>query len=483
MILTFVGAIQAVIGLAIIFFGSLRSALMFLMLSGLFGGSASIIAPALGGSSVPPIQFALLFVFLRICLPSGGYLGAIPDAIKANFWLFLFTIYGVVCAYAGPRIFAGAMDVFPMRFANARNLFDTVPLAPTSQNLTASIYLIGALMVTMAAWITCRYRGGAETIVKGAVLIAWIHGLTGIVGMLIRGTPLEIAFDIFRNGSYLQLDHQYEGFIRIKGLFPEASGYAAFAFSWFVLNAEFWYRSIRPKATGRAALLMATVLFFSTSSTAYVGLGCYITFFALRAIFLPHAANGEKVREAIIAGFCVLVLAAITLAAVPRLPNAIYEMILHMTVEKGSSASGQQRLFWAMQGLDAFLVSYGLGVGPGSFRSSSLITAIVGMSGIIGIVTFAAYIVTVVQPWRRSTWGVSPDLGHSVGGALSSTALLSLIPAAISAPNAHPGTTFGIIAGAALALRPYSFGTVAGKGRKKRLAESRLRRPSQIRGI
>lgn len=481
MILTFVGMIQMVIGLGIVFFGSLRSALMFLMLSGLFSGSASLIAPALGGSSVPPIQFALLFVFLRICVPSGGYLGAIPDAIKANLWLVLFTIYGVVCAYVGPRIFAGAMDVFPMRFANARNLFDTVPLAPTSQNVTASIYLVGALMVTVAAWITCRYRGGAETIVKGAVLVAWIHGITGIVGVMVRGTPIEIVFEIFRNGSYLQLDHEYDGFVRIKGLFPESSGYAAFAFTWFVLNAEFWYRSIRPKATGRAALLMATVLFFSTSSTAYVGLGCYITFFALRTIFLPHAANGQKVREAIIAGFCVLVMAAITLAAVPRLPNAIYEMILHMTVEKGSSASGQQRLFWALQGFDAFMVSYGLGVGPGSFRSSSLITAIVGMSGVIGIVTFAAYLMVVVQPWRRSTWGASPDLAQSVGGALSSAALLSLIPAAISAPNAHPGTTFATIAGAALALRPYSLGTIT--RRRKRLAESRLRRPSQIRGI
>lgn len=455
MVLTFVGFAQLLIGLLIVIVGSLRGAFLFLILSGLFSGSAALVAPALGGASVPPVQFALLFVLLRIAVPRGGYVGALPEAFRANFWLVLFTVYGVVCAYVGPRIFAGDLNVFPMRYAEARSLFDTVPLGPTSQNVTATIYLLGALLMTLVTWITCRYRGGAQTLVQGGIIFAWVHALTGIVGILIRGTPLEIAFDVFRNGTYQQLDHTYEGFVRIKGLAPEASTYASIAFSWFVFNAELWYRSIRPRATGRAAILLAVILFFSTSSTAYVGLGCYVFFFCMRAMFLPQAAHGQKIVQAVTAAFCVMVAAAIILAVVPRLPNAIYEMIMHMTLDKRDSASGQQRLFWAMQGFDAFLVSYGLGVGPGSFRSSSLITAIIGTSGVIGILTFCMYLMAVIQPWRKSTWGDGASVGESVGGAMSSAALLTLIPAAISAPNAHPGTTFAMFAGAALALRPY----------------------------
>jgi hypothetical protein len=111
-----------------------------------------------------------------------------------------------------------------------------------------------------------------------------------------------------------------------------------------------------------------------------------------------------------------------------------------------------------MQGRDAFITSHGLGIGPGSFRSSSMIMAIVGAMGVVGIVTFVCYIFVVFQPWRRSTWSSSEDSRMAYGGALGSAAVLSLIPAALNSANAHPGTTFAILAGAALALRPVRAG-------------------------
>jgi hypothetical protein len=129
-------------------------------------------------------------------------------------------------------------------------------------------------------------------------------------------------------------------------------------------------------------------------------------------------------------------------------------MILHMTVDKEDSDSGRQRLFWAMQGWKGFLVSGGLGIGAGSFRSSSLLMAILGSMGVVGIVTFAAYLWQVLQPLRYSTWTRSEDPALSIGGAASLTALLIVIPASIAAPSPDPGTNFAIFAGAALALRP-----------------------------
>lgn len=454
MTLTFVGLLQCVFGLWIVLRGSLNHALAFLLLSSLFGGSAAAQLPALGNSSIPPVQFALLFVYLRVLMPRGGYAGAVPDALRANIALVVFTLWGIAGAIAAPRIFAGTLSVAPMRFDGARSLLDTVPLEPTAQNVTSAVYLLGALMIAVFAQIVSRFRGGANTLVRTGVVIAWVHATAGILGAATRGTPLEQVFDLFRNASYAQLDQSYQGFVRINGLFPEASGFASFGLAWFFFNCECWYRSIHPRATGRAALVLALTLFFSTSSTAYIGLSVYAVLFVLRAFLLPQAADRQRLSQATMAAVAAVSLACLAMALVPRLPAAVWDMILHMTVEKEGSDSGRQRLFWAMQGWNAFLASGGLGIGAGSFRSSSLLTAILGSMGVVGISAFAFYLWSVLQPLRHSTWARSEDPALSVGGAAAFTALLIVIPASISDPSPDPGTNFAIFAGTALGLRP-----------------------------
>ena len=150
----------------------------------------------------------------------------------------------------------------------------------------------------------------------------------------------------------------------------------------------------------------------------------------------------------------ILFAVAMVLAVVPELPNSIYNLILQMTVEKPTSDSGQQRLFWAMQGWHGMIASFGLGIGPGSFRSSSMIMAIIGSMGIIGIASFLMYMRAFFQPFRRSSWGEGSDLSNALGGGFASAAILCLIPASIGSPQANPSATFSILAGAALALRP-----------------------------
>lgn len=472
--LTFIGIIQLVIGGIITLAGGLRSAFLFLMLSSLFNGSAAILLPALGGSSIPPVQFALLFVYLRILAPRGGFTGAMPDAIRANGWLILFTFYGMASAFIAPRLFAGTINVFPMSYQNSRGMFDTLPLQPTSQNITASVYLLGTLLTAMAAYIVCRYRGGVGTMISGAIAIGWLHIAIGLGAVATRGTPADIVFEIFRNGTYAYMDDSWQGFVRISGIFPETSSYTVFAFAWFVLNAELWYRSVRPGATGPLAFALAVILFFSTSSTAYIGLAGYLAFFVLRILPFPNLSDGRKIKAVGVAFFGIVFVSAIMLAAIPSLPQAIWDMVLHMTVEKSDSGSGQQRMFWAMQGWRVFFESSGLGIGPGSFRSSSIVTAMLGSVGIVGVGAFLAYLHVTIQPWKRSTWSARGELPDRIAAAMATAAVLSLIPAAISSPDAVPGTAFAMMAGAALALRP--------AGRKAVQEPPRLARPTRTGG-
>lgn len=453
--LTFIGYAQIILGALLVIAGNMRHALMFLMTSALFNGSAAILLPALGGSSIPPIKFALAFVFLRILLPGSAAIGDFTEAFKANRWLALFSFYGVAAAFILPRFFAGSVNVYPMRFTESAYLFATVPLEPTSQNITSAVYFLGVLLFAMASWIICRQRNTAQILVTTLVVLAWAHSILGLAGVVLRGTSAEFVLELFRNSSYVQLDDEVGGFVRIRGIFPEASVYALFGFILFVTNTEMWYHSIRSRATGLTAVVMGAVLFFSTSSTAYFGLAIYAVFFALRTIAFPYASTFAKAKAAVAAISLLVFLAALAFIAFPALVESAVDVIKRMTIEKSSSDSGLQRLYWTRQGWDLFLASYGLGVGPGSFRSSSIFFAILGSTGVIGIVSFLIYVLAAFQPWRRSSWAESMVPAENLGAALGSAALLSLIPAAVNSSTAVPSSLFAILAGASLALRPF----------------------------
>jgi len=150
----------------------------------------------------------------------------------------------------------------------------------------------------------------------------------------------------------------------------------------------------------------------------------------------------------------IAVIFSLLMLFVPALPLEFMDMVTRMTVGKSDSESAQQRLFWAMQGWEAYKASYGLGIGPGSFRSSSFVMAVIGSTGVIGAVSFLAYALGVLKPLRISTFGRSELLEHSIGGAFAVAAIASLVPSAVVSPKADPGTNFAFLAGAALALRP-----------------------------
>ena len=89
MTVTFIGLIMAAIGLLLLIRGSLAAMLAFLMLAGMMGGSAAIILSAIGGSSIPPGQFALAFIWLRMVIPGSRFLDSLGPAFRENFWLIV----------------------------------------------------------------------------------------------------------------------------------------------------------------------------------------------------------------------------------------------------------------------------------------------------------------------------------------------------------------------------------------------------------
>ena len=216
---------------------------------------------------------------------------------------------------------------------------------------------------------------------------------------------------------------------------------------------ECWYRDVLPRRTGPAAAAMAVTLFFTTSSTAYVGLAGYGIVFLLRSVFLPWSVSQGKAIILLAASFVLILVVAGIIALLPSFAGEIGTMLTETTVGKQTSESGIQRAFWARVGLNAFVASGGLGVGPGSFRSSSFVTAMIGSVGLIGTLLFVGHFLKMWRPARASTYMRVADQRVSIGVAASWAAFGAMIPLSVIGVSSDPGTEFAIFAGVALALR------------------------------
>ena len=457
--LTLFGLIIAALGGFLVFRGGVMDLLLLVMGCMLLGGSAAMILPAIGGSSIPPAQFALVFALARIVLPGSQRLARAQHAVRANFFLTTYCLYGVVAATFAPRFFRNQMYVPPMRgTGDAQSLFDTVALAPSPQNITTSVYMVGSLMAAIVAFTAMQEKDSGPRFVKMAVIVAWIHITLGVSAALLKGTSFDLFIDFMRNANYAQTDQTIFGLVRLTGIFTEPSAYAAFGFGWFVFLLECWLRDVLPRRTGWAAAAMGIVLFCSTSSTAYVALGGYAAIFCLRLLLTPGFVSPRKGLALGAVVLLVLILSSAAAFLFPSVLDLISTVLESATVGKQNSDSALQRGFWARSGLDAFIASYGVGIGPGSFRSSSFATAVLGSVGVIGTLAIIGHLVSAFKPLRLSTYCGSQEasrygLDTMIGAAASWAAVGVLIPASVASPTCDPGTDFAIFAGVALALR------------------------------
>ena len=451
---TLFGLLTAGLGLAMLWRANTLAMLQLVMLLSLMGGSAALVLGSLGGSTVQPAILALGLLALRCMLPGAGQGQRLEFAIKDSAFLLVFVLYGVAGAFILPRIFAGALTVTPLRPIPNGYIYSTFPLGFSAQNITTAVYMLATLIAGICAHVASQAPASETTIARTAATVAIVHALLGLSGVLLAGTAWTGVLGFFRNGFYAQLDQSLSGFVRMNGIWPEPAVFAAYGFAWLVFVTELWLRDVEPRLTGLAALVLASALLISTSTTAYIGLGAYALLLALRLLLLPGTIPASKALKFVSGALIGLAAILILLAVSARAASAFGDFVATFTVGKASSLSGLQRAFWAKQGLDSFLVSFGLGIGPGSFRSSSTVTAVIGSTGTIGTAAFVLHVLRVFKPLYRTSYARIDDPRRATGVAASWAALVMLIPSSFSAPSPDPGFVWALFGGIALALRP-----------------------------
>lgn len=445
MTLTVFGALVCLLGLFVP-----MSALLHVQLAlCLFGGSAAMALPALGGATITPAVLFLPFFAARVLLARRGVV-SLHAVSKPTFWLMMVAVWGVLGALSIPRFLEGQVQILTIdRSASTRGpaLF---PLHPVSGNITQSGYAVGGFCAFLAIRSLLRLQRGLHVFAGAALLLTSLCCLSAIINLAEFYLGLPPLLIHLRTASYRMFEaYEAGGLMRIQGTFPEASAFAAFSLPLFAFSFNLWLSKVHTALSGLLAVCSFGFLAFSTSGTAYAGLAGYFGALGLGLAWRAYSTHRIP-RARVLATVGMFALTAIGAAVVleMRVAARVGTFLDNMVFAKLDSPSGLERTAWSMQAWSNFLDTYGLGVGLGSARASSYAMVLLSNIGILGTAMFGAFVLSV---WKSGDHPSSTD--RAVARAARHAVLATLIAACLSATVFDLGIAFYAFAAAA-SLRP-----------------------------
>lgn len=418
-----------------------------LMLCCLFGATAAIELPALGGAPITPAVLLLPFLVWRALQEEGVHACTRQLAYpQAGFWLMLLVVWGVLSAYFLPRLFAGET----MLFGTDRGVMKGVrlmPLQPLSTNLTQSAYAVASLCAFAALAALLQPEGRLARFRDAVLLLASVNCAAALLNLaeLHLGIPSLLAF--VRNAGYaILVGGDIGGLQRISGTFAETSAFSAFTLPLLAFTTCLWRDGVRPRYSGIVALLTLTFLLLSTSSTAYASLAAYAALAAMAAGW-QSLSRAEAPRLGLGAWllWTLAVVACLVLLLRPEIATRIADFFGITLVRKLETSSGVERSSWNMQAWTNFLDVYGVGVGLGSARASSYPLVLLSNVGVLGTLLFLAFVARLLVPPARTL--ESEDA--AVARAARHAVLATLIAASVSGVVFDLGLAFYAFAAAA----------------------------------
>jgi hypothetical protein len=444
-----IGVVCVALGLIGVLRGP-RFAISVFVPSVLLGAAAALI---LGGAgNIQPAHMLLGFVALTVMLDRRLLSQAIHSLSypEAGFWLLLTVSYGVVSAMFIPRILAGVTYVNAIGITEYGPALISVPLGPTSGNITQSIYLMGDLVCFMALSAFAKTPSGFRTLTYAVIAFCIGNLIFGFLDVVTFWTGTAFLLEPIRNSTYtLHIGTVVYGLKRIAGSFTEASVFAGISVACFAFTTSLAFAGFRSRLTGALAICSLLAILLSTATTGYAGLIVYAG--ALYVASMVRVLSGP-VERAVLIFVLVAPLVAILLTILLGLNatawSAWAEFLDTFLFGKATTESGVERAAWNQQAMTNFFDTYGLGAGVGSVRSSSFLIAVLSNIGIFGALTYGMFLFKVLkgQPSRTRSVG-------AVRNAARAGCIATLITQSLSGTLVDLGLFFFILASLANAGR------------------------------
>ena len=325
------------------------------------------------------VRFAMLVWEEGKLLPSEGDPTRGIAVLLVAFWAWSF-----VSAFVMPRVFAG-IPVYSPREGLDIDFNDLLPLQWTMSNMAQALYLtleVAAVLYAFRVVKTTRRSNQLGTAFFCAMLI-----VVG-AGLLQRLAPSSYPYEVFNNNpSYSEgFDQEIEGYHRISSTFVEPSAAGSYLSaiaigllaSYLAGKRSFW------RLLGLS--LVIVVLLDTTATTGYVG---FAVATALLLVYFNPFARKNASGHSTFKGWIAILVVLCIVAGIFILDPALFEAAGAATVEKVGGLSFIHRLLADVYAISLFKSTWGLGVGLGSNRPSSMIAALLSTVGVIGTGLFA----------------------------------------------------------------------------------------------
>jgi hypothetical protein len=372
-------------------------------------GAMSVIPPEmLAGTSVPPASLAVLFFLMRVFIK--------PEVVRESFSALLdprklgvlgaFFAVAAVGAVFLPRLFAGEISVYGMRFPN----LDRV--VPSMTNFTQTGYLFLSVFMSGAVFALLRKKPDFLEVLLKAFFVGGVAVIvTGLIDIVANAIGQADALKVFYTANYGYSAGNIMESRRVLGLTPEPAAFGGIAVgsASLLLFLRPVYgpamRRVWVPLVGWGCVLMG---FLSVSSTAYASLflllGIYL-FYDVDAISAEGKILRKSIRKKALSVLLLGVAFVLVLLLNSEFLSYFLDLVNTLLIDKTETTSYVERSSWTAAGLDAFIESYGLGVGVGSVRTSNFFANILASTGILGAGLFGSFLLSLYlrhAPGRNS---------------------------------------------------------------------------------
>jgi hypothetical protein len=390
-----------------------------------------------GGFGLPPAMVpGLLFVasiLLQYAL--GMRYPAEAPVLRTMAPLLALLGYALISEVVLPSAFAGSVMVWPQRPDALQP--GPVPLAFNSGNITQPSYLIMNVAVAVATALFMTRK----TIPYGRILGAYLLSGYVAVGLAfwqfaarVGGLPFPEDL-LYSNPGWAIVEQNLGSVPRIQGSFSEPAGLAFYLSG--LCFCCLWLSAQGCRVMRVALLLPLAILamLLSTSTTGILTLAVGLPATLLLAGFGANRSASVRLlkRTAMLVLGGMIVLGPVFVLK-PALLDSIGEVVT-ATLTKGDSDSYSERTGIDAAALASVGSTYGLGVGWGSFRTSSLLPGLLANAGLFGVAMVIWLFIRVGRLAARAKRAIPKHPARSVVDGFSAALCGQLAAALLSAPT------------------------------------------------
>jgi hypothetical protein len=411
------------------------------------GNSVFSVTPPLAAAALVPAA-AMVYLNRRPAEAPGA---AIPQVYLP---LLCFVFFAVISSILVPLLFEGKFQV-----ALSMDQRGIVPLEWGRTNITQSGYLVflTAFAIVVSSVLLRRPRA-IQRVVDALIWSGYLAAAIAIYHFAAEQMGWYFPYQVFYSKPEVRTLAAFVRVYHVGGLslrqaygtFSEPSTLAQFMVGVAYGSWYWWLRGTAPFRVKLLAITSIVVLAMTFSTTAYVGLGAGGLLLVARLTYMGRVRSAMLLALSVLAcvGAAVWVLSNQEVSGLKHFTDTVLDFVL---LQKSQTTSYAIRRIVDQVALRGFVDTYGLGLGWGSTRGSSLLLHMLGNTGLIGILLLGWFAMRVRRQLRR--YQATPVRGF-IGLALCG----NLLAGCIAVPDINSVTIWlllGVLVAMAYTPRVY----------------------------